>query len=146
MSEKQSPAEALPRIREIISSGGSCRLVVTGGSMQPFLRGVRDAVILSPVMRPHRRGDVIFYESVFGQCVLHRVVGSRPDGTLLLCGDAQTWLEPLDKARVIAAASQIERNGRLFSADAPVWRALSLLWLALRPARARLSGFKKNNR
>lgn len=146
MSEKQSPAEALPRIREIISSGGSCRLVVTGSSMQPFLRSGRDAVILSPVTLPFRRGDIIFYERVCGQCILHRVVGSRPDGTLLLCGDAQTGLEPLDKEHVIAAASQIERSGRLFSADAPVWRALSLLWLALRPIRARLSGFKKNNR
>lgn len=138
MTDKLSPAEALPRIRSIVASGGSCRLVVTGSSMEPFLRDERDAVILSPISRPLRRGDIIFYERSGGQCVLHRVMGTEPDGTLLLCGDAQTGLEPVGTSQVVALAAQIERGGNLLSADNLVWRALSGVWIFLRPIRARL--------
>lgn len=138
MTDRLSPAEALPRIRSIIDSGGSCRLVVTGSSMEPFLRNERDAVILSPAVRPPRRGDIIFYERPGGQCVLHRVTGTGPDGSLLLCGDAQTGLEPVSASQVVAAVSRIERGGKQFSAGAPLWRLLSLFWIMLRPVRARL--------
>lgn len=138
MTDRLSPAEALPRIRSIIASGGSCRLVVTGSSMEPFLRDGRDAVILSQISRPLRRGDIIFYERVGGQCVLHRVLGTEPDGTLLLCGDAQTGLEPVAPSRAVALAVRIERGGKQFSAGNLVWRALSGIWSGLRPVRARL--------
>ena len=60
-SRPMPPEQALPRITALLEAGSSCRLVVTGNSMLPFLRHKRDAVILSPLSEPARRGDILFY-------------------------------------------------------------------------------------
>lgn len=132
--EATSVQETLPKIQAILHSGASCRLVVTGNSMVPFLRHKKDAVILAPC-RTVRRGDILFYFRSPQVCVLHRVCKVCRDGTLLLCGDAQSRREPVAPRQVIAAVSHVERGGkcvdcRRFSLRAAVW-----LWQALRPVR-----------
>lgn len=138
MVPKQTPQQALPKIRQLLSQGQSCRLWVTGTSMVPFLRSEKDAVILSPMTLPARRGDILFYLRGETRCLLHRVHKRLPDGNYLICGDNQTITEIVPPEKVIGIASAIERNGRHFSAKNCLWRFLSLLWILLKPIRPAL--------
>lgn len=133
-----SPRQALPQFSRILASGGTFRLVVTGQSMLPFLRHKRDTVLLSPLSGPPRRGDILFYLRGPEACVLHRVHRVRADGTLLMCGDAQTQLEPIRPCQVLARAVQVERGGRTLRCSSPSWRLAGGLWMLLRPIRPHL--------
>ncbi len=130
-----NPADALPRIRTILGNNGRCRLTVTGTSMVPFLRHRKDAVILAPLPEKIRRGDIIFYMRGEAFPVLHRVMKVGKSGTLQFCGDAQTMLEAVEPTQLVGIADRIIRGEKEFSANAPVWRLLSLLWMLLRPVR-----------
>lgn len=130
-----SPAEALPRIRRELAEGRACRLVVTGSSMLPLLRHKKDAVILSAPKRIPHRGDILLYLRAEDVCVLHRVHRVVTDGTLLMCGDAQTALEPIRPEQIIAQVIAVERGGKRMECDAFGWRILSDLWQLMRPMR-----------
>ena len=136
--EKLSPAVAIPQIRERLEHGELCRVVVTGSSMWPGLRHEKDAVILAPLERPVRRGDVLFYLRAPTVCVLHRVVELRADGAFDVCGDAQTEKEVVRPEQVLGVVSHVERGGRRFPVSAPGWRLYSALWRALLPLRGRI--------
>ena len=131
----QTPEQALPKIMAILDEGISCRLVVTGSSMLPFLRHRRDTVILSPISTPIRRGDILFYLRPGDIPILHRVCAVRQDGSLLMCGDAQVGLEPISPRQVLARVTQIEKNGTLTDCSTPIFRLKAELWIALRPVR-----------
>lgn len=148
-SPAMTPEQALPQISAILARGDSCRLVVTGTSMLPFLRHRRDAVILAPLSGPVQRGDILFYRRAGGQPILHRVVKVCSDELLLLCGDAQVAPEPVSPAQVIGRANQIQRGEKLIPCSSPALRLGVELWMILRPARpyllaaARKLGFLK---
>lgn len=129
------PEQALPRITALLESGLSCRLVVTGNSMLPFLRHKLDAVILSPLSTPVQRGDILFYLRAADCPVLHRVCRVCPDGTLLLCGDAQTGLEPVSPTQVLARVTRIDKDGTLTDPASPLSWLTAQLWITLRPMR-----------
>lgn len=132
--EPTSVQETLPKIQAILQEGKSCRLVVTGNSMLPFLRHGSDAVILAPYQTAHH-GDILFYFRTPDTCILHRVEKICHGGTLLMCGDAQSQLEPIQKQQIIAAVSHIERNGKLMDCRRFILRALVRIWQVLRPVR-----------
>lgn len=143
------PRDALPRIRALLAEEKPCRLVVTGMSMWPFLRHKKDAVILTPLSRDPRPGDILFYERQQNLCILHRVVHRDDTGLLALCGDNQTALELVRPEQVIALVSHVERNGRLIPCRARRLRIPVGLWLWLLPVRRplltlgrRLAGLK----
>ena len=141
-----TPREALERMGPILASGGSFRLVVTGVSMLPLLRHGTDAVILSPLHREARNGDILFYLRGPENCVLHRVYRVEAD-RLWMCGDAQLRWEPIRREQVLAVVSRIERGNRRWEADAFAWRMISRLWMLLRPLRPwLLAAWKKLTR
>ena len=132
-----TPREALERMRPILAGGGSFRLVVTGVSMLPLLRHGSDAVILSPLRREAKKGDILFYLRGPEVCVLHRVYKVEGD-ILWMCGDAQLQWEPIRREQVLAVVSRIERGKRRWNAEDFSWRALSRLWMLARPIRTYL--------
>lgn len=69
-----SAQEALPAMRSIIESGGDFLLHVTGGSMSPTLCGGRDSVLISPLLRRVRRGDILLLQTESRTLLLHRVI------------------------------------------------------------------------
>lgn len=132
------PQEALPSIRAALQAGRPCLLTVTGSSMLPFLRHKKDAVILIPPTPPYRRGDILFYLRSGEQCVLHRVHRVRPDGSLLVCGDAQSALEMVQPSQVIASVSHIRRGEKLLDCRTLPLRLTVALWQLLRPCHTAL--------
>ena len=130
-----STREGLSHIRAMLAEGHPCQLVVTGNSMWPFLRHRADTVILVPLSRDPRPGDILFYLRREDFCILHRVIRREEDGMLTLCGDAQTYLESVHTEQILGVASHIRRRGRLISCGGPVWTSLSALWRWLLPIR-----------
>lgn len=135
MDRTISSREAAPRIRAILQAGGSCPVTVTGTSMVPLLRHGKDQVLISPLNRPVRRGDILFYVRDNGRCILHRAVRIGPDRTVTVCGDAQTQLEQIQPGQILGVVTRVRRKNREFPVTSPIWRAVSVLWMLLRPLR-----------
>ena len=109
-------------------------LVITGGSMTPFLVGGRDTVYLSRLTRPARRGDMLLYRRRNGAYVLHRVY--RAEETLTMVGDAQTELEPgICLSQVMAIVTRVERKGKTIGPGAFWWKFFEKVWLRMIPVR-----------
>ena len=128
-------AEALEKIRADLAAGRPCHLVVTGGSMVPFLRHKKSAVVLTSPSLPYRRGDILLYLRRADWCILHRVVRVLDDGTLVMCGDAQTVLERIRPDQVVAQVSHVRHGAKITDCGAWHLRAAVAVWMALRIVR-----------
>ena len=129
-----SPETALPLIIESIKQNGSCRVVVTGNSMFPFLHHKEDTVILSELTDPPKKGDILFYTRPSGQCVLHRVMKADGD-PIIFCGDAHYLTEPVRREKLVAKAIAVDRGKKVVSFDSFRWRFISRLWIGTLPIR-----------
>ena len=133
---RQVPDQVLvSRILELLELTQAVPLVVTGGSMNPFLVHGRDTVYLSKVTRPVKRGDILFYQRDNGQYVLHRVC--RVEGeTFCLVGDAQTQREPgVRRDQILAVVTAVRRKGKLLKAGSFWWEFFEKVWIRMIPLR-----------
>ena len=112
----------MPVAAELVSGGASVPLVVSGSSMEPFLRDGRDTVILtSPTSDAPRRGDIMLFTRQDGSYVLHRVCRVTPEA-LWFVGDAQSFIEgPIPRESLVAAVRTVIRRGRVIGPRSPVW-------------------------
>ena len=118
------------------SEGRSLRLTVTGSSMGPCLRHLRDQVILvSPDRRRLRHGEIVFFRRMDGKCVLHRILKEKDDGGFVVNGDAQAWTEEIRREQILAVAEGIVRKGRYVSCDGTAYRIFTAIWRMLFPVR-----------
>lgn len=116
-------------------------LVVSGGSMTPFLIHGRDTVWLSRLERPARRGDILLYQRRSGSYVLHRVWKVCPDGTCTMVGDAQTQLEHgIGADQVIAIVTAVERKGKKILPGSFWWAFFEKFWIRVVPLRRPICG------
>ena len=123
-------------IENLIVEGATVPLCVSGSSMNPFLISRRDMVYL----RKHtendlRTGSIILFKRINGSLVLHRIKKINSDGSMLLCGDAQTNCEKIEKSQVIASVSEIERKGKRKSTESVYWKTLVFMWEFFAPIR-----------
>lgn len=127
--------EYISTLRDLVNEGHDVSLIISGSSMSPFLIHHRDTVIIGPIEKPLRRGDMVFYERPNGQFIMHRVRRVRPEG-LYLIGDAQTQTEgPLSPSCVFAIVKAVRRKGRLLDEKSWQWRFFATVWLRLIPFR-----------
>ena len=119
----------------ILADGGVFPLVVTGGSMSPYLHDGRDTVHLRKT-EDLRIGKILFFRRHSGELILHRLRRIMPDGSLLMNGDAQHWCEVISRDQVLAEVLAVTRkNGKTRNETeipAVLWR---LLWYPTRPVR-----------
>lgn len=69
-----------PEFVDMVDQGNEVLLVVVGHSMEPFLVHERDQVLLSPITREVRKGDIKLYQREDGQYILHCICRIRADG------------------------------------------------------------------
>lgn len=130
------PMSALtPLMEEILTSGGTVELTVTGRSMEPMLHdGVSRVRLAAP--RKLRRGDLPLYRRADGSYVLHRVTAVDGDG-VTCCGDAQWVLEPnIARSQIVAVMEAFDRKGgRWVRVDSALYGVYWHVWLTIRPLR-----------
>ena len=136
METHSVPMSALtPLMEEILTSGGTVELTVTGRSMEPMLHdGVSRVRLAAP--RKLRRGDLPLYRRADGSYVLHRITAMGADG-VTCCGDAQWTLERgILPENILAVTKAFDRgDGRWMSVDSVRYGVYWRVWLALRPLR-----------
>lgn len=125
-----SPEVLLEEYRQLLADGAEdLPLLVSGGSMTPFLIHGRDTVYLSRLTRPARRGDILLYRRDSGNYVLHRVFAATPEALTML-GDAQTVPEPgIRPEQVIAAVTAVDRKGKRLQPGNFWWEFFGGAWV-----------------
>ena len=118
----------------LLADGCPFPLVVTGSSMMPLLKPERDSVWLRK-SDSVRRGRILFFRRNNGTFVLHRVRRVLPDGSWIVNGDAQEWLETVHPDQAVAVVTQIVRNGRTIRWNHPLLQLWDILWYPTRPIR-----------
>ena len=133
------PQVFLPALLELVDQGQEVSLVISGGSMTPFLVHGRDTILISPVRRPLRRGDMALYRRTNGYYVMHRIcrvqmVDGQPH--YYFVGDAQTQIEgPILREQILGHITAVKRKGRWLRRGDFWWEFFAHVWLWLRPAR-----------
>lgn len=131
-----SSAEFAEIIEDTIKAGGCVPLVVTGNSMNPFLKDGKDTVWLKVCTESDfKRGKILLFRRTDGKIVLHRVRKVLPDGELVMNGDAQYWCENIKKEQAVAVVAFIEKNGKKKSCDSLIYRMRTEAWQILKPLR-----------
>ena len=137
MSERTVNGITLQEMMEQeFAQGRGLELTVTGHSMGPTLRNLRDQVFLvSPQKRRPCRGEIVFFRRGNGSFVLHRILKEKEDGRFIVNGDAQVWTEVIKPEQILAVVEGIRRKGEYISSDEKRYQRYVKVWQALRPAR-----------
>lgn len=120
-----------PLIAEALDHGAEVYITVRGNSMSPFVYDGRDQAIFAPLgERRIRRGDIVFYQRIGGQFVMHRVYSVDASGVMTMLGDAQWTLEPgIRPEQLRAFVPRVVRKGREVSCEKGFLHRLMTLYL-----------------
>ena len=130
-----SPESLMGPLPDLLEEGAVVPLVISGGSMNPFLVSGRDTVYLSKPDGPAKRGDMVLYRRKGGAYVLHRVL-RRENGTYTMIGDAQTHPEPgIRPEQILARVTAVRRKGKLLQKGSFWWDFFAVLWIRMVPFR-----------
>lgn len=122
-------------LKDLVQEGHEVSLLISGGSMAPFLIHQRDTIYFKTPDRPLRAGDMVFYQRPSGQYVMHRIHHIKNSGYYLV-GDAQGEIEgPLDHSRIFGLITRVRRKGRLIGPGNFWWEFFEHVWRHLVPVR-----------
>lgn len=122
-------------LKELLADGKQVSLAVTGSSMEPFLTGGRDQVLLVPVKRSLKKGDLVLFQRENGAYVLHRILRVTSEGCILI-GDGQQETEgPIQRERILGVAELALRNGESISEGSFWWGFFEKIWIRMIPLR-----------
>ena len=108
-------------VKQMLEETGQASVRVTGVSMQPALRHLKDSVIISPPDRL-RVGDIVLYDRRNGRYALHRIVCKRKN-VFSMAGDNQWHIENnLSYDQVTGVVTQILRDGKCISCSKKTYR------------------------
>ena len=124
-----SPEALIELVRGVVSARGSVWIRVTGISMNPLIRE-GDSVLLAPLSRGPRRGDVLFLD-IERRPLLHRVRRIH-GGELVTRGDATLTDDAPASTDACVARALAVRRGPVTVALAPTleFGLKALLWFA----------------
>ncbi len=120
--------------KEILRHGQAVALAINGASMRPLLRADDTTVVVEPIRRPLRRGDLPLYMRHDGKYVIHRVVDVG-NGDYLTLGDNSYMLERVAKRQMLGVVTQFCRGGKCLSVADRSYKTYVWLWMRLTPLR-----------
>lgn len=130
-----SPQILIPELLAVLEEAENVPLLISGGSMTPFLADGRDTVYLSRVNGPLKKGDMILYRRDTGRYVLHRICGEDSRGFRLV-GDAQTKIEQgIRQDQVLAVVTSVQRKGKILKKGSFWWDFFEKVWIRMVPLR-----------
>lgn len=128
------PMEQLIGVVQLqLKEQGIASLVVTGNSMWPLFRHMRDRVLLAPP-ESCKKGDIALYQRSNGKFVLHRIVKTEKE-ICICCGDNQCEKEEIQRDWILAVVTAFERKGKLYSVTSKGYRLYKWVWMCLFPVR-----------
>lgn len=132
-------ASLSPLIEEILASGGTAEITVTGNSMYPMLKHRKSQVRLAAPTKL-QIGDIPLYRRENGAYILHRIVNTEGE-VFTCCGDHQWHLEKgIRPEQVIAVVTDFKRGNRWISCENTLYRCYWRLWRTIRPLRRLVFG------
>lgn len=138
-----SEKDLVPIMEEVIQSGGSCKLKVTGYSMTPTLRHLKDSVVLvSPEKRQPKKNEIVFIKRDTGKHVLHRIRKIIDDQSFIMNGDAQQWTEVVRFNQVIGVVDSFYRGDKEVSCDNIKYKTYVKFWVLCKPIRPLIFKFR----
>ena len=138
-----SEKDLVPIMEEVIQSGGSCKLKVTGYSMTPTFRHLKDSVVLvSPEKRQPKKNEIVFIKRDTGKHVLLRVRKIIDDKAFIMNGDAQQWTEVVRFDQVIGVVEAFYRGDKEISCDNKKYKLYVKLWVLFKPVRPLIFKFR----
>ena len=103
-------------LADLLASGQTVRFTAPGHSMHPVIRN-GDVLLVTPLERTARPGDILLYRDAGGRPVAHRLIGFAAEDdslSLVLKGDSAAAPDlPVRPAQVLGRVSALERDGRL---------------------------------
>jgi hypothetical protein len=107
-----APAEKQQLLAEVLRSGGSARLRVTGSSMLPTIWPGDVAILERAPITDLQAADLILFQQD-SRLFLHRIV--RAEGTQFVTrGDAMPQADPVVHAdQILARVKAVEREGKI---------------------------------
>ncbi|MBE7029041.1 MAG: hypothetical protein E7405_02190 [Ruminococcaceae bacterium] len=122
--------ELTPFIKEMLENNKSVQLTVTGNSMFPLFKHLRDTVTVKKT-DDYKKYDIILYLRKNGELVLHRVVKVK-DEVFYLCGDNQILIEyPIYKDQIMGKVTSFVRKGKSIKADSFISKFYAVFWCFL---------------
>ena len=129
------PEQIISSLLELLDEVQTVPLLISGGSMSPFLVHGRDSVYLSKIDRPLKKGDIVLYRRVSGSYVLHRILNIK-NNSYTMVGDAQTRLEPgIHANQICAVVTAVRRKDKLLKKGSFWWDFFEIIWIRIVPLR-----------
>ena len=122
-------------LRELTEAGQEVCMRISGNSMSPFLIHGRDSICFRKPDRPLKAGDMVFFQRMSGQYVMHRICKVRPEGYYII-GDAQQEIEgPVKQEQIFALIEKVNRKGKWIGPGDFWWEFFAHIWLRVIPLR-----------
>ena len=122
-------------LRELTEEGQVVSMQIAGSSMSPFLIHNRDMICFRKPDRRLKKGDMVFYQRISGQYVMHRICRARPEGYYMI-GDAQWEMEgPISEEQIFARIIRVKRKGKWIEPGDFWWEFFEHVWIRLIPFR-----------
>lgn len=122
-------------LKEMIEQNVDVSIVISGNSMSPFLVNQRDVIYLSKINRKLKKGDLVLYQRLSGQYVVHRIVKVKKSG-YYLAGDNQIAIEgPILDKQIFGLVTKVKRKGKWIEAGNFWWEFFEHVWIWVLPWR-----------
>lgn len=122
-------------LKETIEQNMDVSIVISGNSMSPFLVNQRDVIYLSKINRKLKKGDLVLYQRLSGQYVVHRIVKVKKSG-YYLAGDNQIAIEgPILDKQIFGLVTKVKRKGKWIEAGNFWWEFFEHVWIWVLPWR-----------
>ncbi len=123
-------------LAEAIECGGYIPVCVSGYSMRPLLRHLKDTVWIKKCPANElERGRILLYQRNDGRIFLHRILKIEKSGLMLMNGDSHTECEYIAASQVLGAVYEIERNGKKLPYDSFGLKCYEKIWTFFKPFR-----------
>ena len=135
MNKNLPVSDLTPVVAELIKSGTDVRLTVTGNSMFPMIRSLRDSVVITKAPAVLKKYDIPLVQRENGDYVLHRIIRIK-SGEYYLNGDNQYFVEKgIKNSQVIGVVKSFTRRGREFNCENPIYKIYTRFWVFIKPFR-----------
>lgn len=147
----QTEAKISPE--ELLAEGRTIQIKPQGYSMYPLFVPGRDSAVIAPPEKSgrqganlrYRKGDVVLYRGEGQKLILHRIcrLKKEKNGSMAyyMAGDNQSRMEgPVYQEQIKGVLVAVIRNGKTFTVNNLIYRAVFTVWRWLRPARQQIMG------